>query len=262
MYLKILSSPFSAAIRQMKGANGIVIEQAGQFSPLNPSLFMNKLFFSLILFFAFTLSAHAQINKGNWLLGGEISGGSANQKDTKADTLFSKYSGITLTPRIGWFVGNNWVIGVAPSYSGSSYESSGVNGQIYHSTSFSIAPFVRYYKSIHEKWAIITEFSGISLTTSSNNRENINTRQKDESSFNGYQIGLYVRPGITYFLSPKVGIEASLGSIGFGYTRNNRTTKLSGVTTELEDSSSSFNGSISLSSLVQNMSIGLHIYLP
>jgi hypothetical protein len=223
---------------------------------------MKPIITTLVILFTFAFSAHAQINKGNWLLGGDISGGSGNQKDTKADTLFSKYSGLTLTPRIGWFVGNNWVIGVAPSYSGNSYESSGVNGQIYHSTSFSIAPFVRYYKSIHEKWAIITEFNGINLTTSSSNREDINTLQKYEYSLNSYQIGLYIRPGLTYFLSPKVGIEASLGSIGFGYTRFNRTTKLSGVTTELEDSSSGFNGSISLSSLVQNLSIGLHIYLP
>ena len=223
---------------------------------------MKNAFLTLLFLFAITLSAHSQISKGTWLLGGDLSFGSNSSTNSVVNTPTTQSNYFNLTPRVGWFISNNLVIGLSPSYSSGSQKTTGNNAGTTTTSGFAIAPFVRYYKPLNEKWAIFAEFNGIGVNFSSSKFEGNNAPNIIETSSQGYSLGIFVRPGVTYFISPKVGIEASLGSLGYGFSH----TKTKGKNTnqqplEQEMVYNSSSGGINLSAALQNISLGIHIYL-
>jgi hypothetical protein len=223
---------------------------------------MKNAFFTLLFFFAITFSAQSQINKGTWLLGGDLSLGSSSSTNSLVNAPSNQSNYFNMTPRIGWFISNNLVIGLSPRYSSSFHKTTSNNAGNTTSTGYSIAPFVRYYKPLNEKWAIFAEFDGIGLNFSSSKYEGDNDPNVIENSSQGYSLGIFVKPGVTYFISPKVGIEASLGSLGYGFfhtkvkSKNNNQQPL-----EQETVNNSSSGGINLGAALQNISLGIHIYL-
>ncbi|MDE3144699.1 MAG: outer membrane beta-barrel protein [Bacteroidota bacterium] len=89
---------------------------------------MKKILLSLAIIFI-ALSTQAQTEKGTWLLGG-----SASFSSTKA-TNSSAVRNSTVSPVAGYFINNNLALGA------------GINLQSITGgySSFSVAPFVRYY---------------------------------------------------------------------------------------------------------------------
>jgi hypothetical protein len=225
-------------------------------------IYMKIRFLPLLLLLTIAVSAHAQLNKGTWLLGGDLMFGNVADKNDKVDTLLAKSSYVYLTPRIGWFVSNKLVIGLSPTYQHNYSNYKGNNSYEYRLSTFSIAPFIRYYQALSEKWAFSAEFNGMNINFSSSKQENYYAPKVVEYTSQGYQLGIFIRPGITYFISSKVGIEASFGSLGYGFSHMRKTTKETETSPELETVTNSSYGGLNLNSLVNALALGIHIYLP
>jgi hypothetical protein len=93
---------------------------------------MKKVLFAVFLLVS-SNAIFAQVNKGQWLAGGNIGFESRKQGDNKA-TYFN------FSPDAGYFFINNLAGGIRLDFS--SYKVKGIDDA---TTSFSLAPFARYY---------------------------------------------------------------------------------------------------------------------
>jgi outer membrane protein W len=88
---------------------------------------IKKTFFVVALFFVSASAVFAQTEKGDWLVGGNLSLNTANQNTV-----------ITVAPSAGYFFLNNFAAGALVNLN---YRKTGVN----KSTDFAIGPVARYY---------------------------------------------------------------------------------------------------------------------
>jgi outer membrane protein len=114
---------------------------------------MNK-FLVIIALFAVTPLA-AQTNQGSFLVGGNAF---ANFSKTKTKAEVIKYSSFSVSPRAGFFVLDNFCIGIATPLSISNTKNSTDTFEDLNSKSASIGvgPFLRYYFPV-SKLYIVTE---------------------------------------------------------------------------------------------------------
>jgi hypothetical protein len=89
-----------------------------------------------------TLSANAQITKGNWMVGGSgnLTTYKSEYKSNSQSSISSETSGkgISLFPNIGHFIFDKFAVGLTPSYG--YFETENSSG-----SSFGIGSFARYY---------------------------------------------------------------------------------------------------------------------
>lgn len=165
---------------------------------------MKKLVIGLTFAAAGLIStANAQIQKGNWMVGGEIAG---------ANFGLNKGAGynVKITPQAAYFVENNWAVGP--------YVNLGFSGAKGAPTTFNygVGALSRYYFSPGEQGVdsllkhgrfFVEGNAGIGGTTISNGG----------ASANGLDLG--IGPGYTYFITQNIGLDASVklnGNLGFG----------------------------------------------
>ena len=163
----------------------------------------------VILFGAHT--ANAQISDGNIIVGG-------NFADFNAD--FKNKTSLTLTPKAAWFVQDGLAIG---AYGNFGFEH--INGGQTTYT-YGIGPMARYYlmndmvgktQKVGFFFEANTGFEG-----SNKKGKTINEGRLDESRLSGLTtngLGFGVGPGVSYFVTPNIGLEAVIkynGIIGFG----------------------------------------------
>ena len=79
--------------------------------------------------------SQANINKGDWMLGGDAGFTSQKQGDYKTTSF-------NLSPNVGYFFINNFAGGLRANVSSSKSE---YNSSDYTNSGFELAPFVRYY---------------------------------------------------------------------------------------------------------------------
>ncbi len=168
-----------------------------------------KKFFTLTTFFFFGLSAlvHAQ-----FLVGGNI--GFSSQKSTDEtgnNKVESKFTSVTVIPRLGYVFGNNWAgldVGLTSFKSESPDFPSGTTEDKLNL--ISINPFFRFIKKPTDNMGIWLEASaGASFGKSQRDGE-------DDEKYNIIQAGL--RPGVIFFIGDHLSFEASFGRLGFTQT--------------------------------------------
>src|ERR1044072_5224031 len=97
-----------------------------------------------VLFAAFLLvSSHsmfAQINKGQWLVGGNVSFEAGKDGPENADDDDKKYTNFQFHPNAGYFFIDKLAAGLRVNFSSDKYKSDDDA-----STDFNFGPFVRYY---------------------------------------------------------------------------------------------------------------------
>lgn len=159
---------------------------------------MKVLFSALTCFWvllgAFGIS-HAQTAKGSWLISGSGSFQQLNYGDRKSTSL-------QFYPKGGLFITDNLAIGLMPSFDIDINKDNDPNSTNLNTYNLSIGPFIRYYLPVSSKVKLFAEgyftygrmFYKPSFT---NNDHNL------------YQWRL--APGISFFLSNTVSIDASLG---------------------------------------------------
>ena len=178
-----------------------------------------KIFF--ITTILFTLSAHSQITKGNWMVGGYVnfSSNKSEYKPTNGVKSTSSGSGILLSPTIGYFLIDKLSIGLSPSFSYSN-PSNGDN-----TFGYGGGPFVRYYLLKPDNRINILTHIGYSYFTNSR-----------DSHSNGYVL----KAGPVVYFNSSVGLEFTID-----YSR----------------SSSSYNDGSDFLSKSINIGLGLQVHL-
>ncbi len=152
---------------------------------------------ALCLFFAF--SASAQLQKGNVLVGGDISNADLNLNTGNHFTF-------NIDPKAAWFIRDNIALG--------GYVNFGINTQKTEGTdvNYGIGALARYY--INDKSINVLKHTRFFLEANAG-VEGVNYAHS--TSTNG--LGLGFGPGIAYFITPNVGLEGLVkyqGIVGFG----------------------------------------------
>lgn len=172
---------------------------------------MKKLVFVLGLFS--TLTANAQTQKGNLMVGSDISDFKLDfQKD---NTTF----GMALTPKLGYFIQDNVALG---GYLNIDLNTNKGNTNF----GYGIGAFGRYY--IRDKKVEILKKSCFFFEANAGFAgRNISGTGIESTTTNG--LGLGFGPGWTYFITPNIGLEALLKydlTVGFGSSATTNTLDL------------------------------------
>jgi hypothetical protein len=144
---------------------------------------MKKSVFTLLVFFVIAISASAQTEEGNWMVGGNLE---LNTAKTNTTIVFS--------PMLGYFFANNFAAGAMVDLD---YMKRGDS----KTTTWGFGPFARYYFGtmnirplIHGQWSYIST--------------------KTTSVSNGSEF--FVAGGLAAFINRNVAIE---GLAGYDYTK-------------------------------------------
>lgn len=152
---------------------------------------------------AFSANTYAQTEKGNTLVGatlGNIGGVFANGTNTFK---------LNLSPKAGWFIKDNVALGAMVNL--------GLTAGSGTSTfDYGVGAFGRYY--ISDKKMDLSKRSRWFLEANAG-ISGVNKSIKGGSSSNTNGLGLGFGPGLAYFLTPTIGLEAMLKydlTLGFG----------------------------------------------
>lgn len=165
---------------------------------------MKKLLFGAFVLGAGLFSvANAQIQQGNWMVGGSV-----------ANVKFTNGFSMSLTPQAGYFIKDNWAVGGRVNLDVISATGGGT------STNIDLGAYTRYYISPGE--AGIDNFLQHGRFFGQADVGFTGINQSAGATTNG--VGLGIGAGYSYFLTPNVGLEGLLrfaGVAGGGNTNFN-----------------------------------------
>jgi hypothetical protein len=147
---------------------------------------INKILFIATLLATF--ASNAQIDKGNWMMGG--SGAFGNYKATSGGSSSTNTS-LRISPDIGYFVIDNLSIGLAGQFN-YTFE----KGDTKTINSNSVSPFIRYYFLEKEKTINIFSEARYEIMRMSHSDLKAET--------------LLIKAGTVFFVNSSVGIEVAL----------------------------------------------------
>jgi hypothetical protein len=165
---------------------------------------MKKHLLAILIVTALTVTAKAQIQKGYYLIGGDLAGFSLGLSDGRPFTM-------SITPKVAWFRNDNLAIGGFVDIGLATAEGSGTT------FNYGVGPLARYY------------FGSTDVNTGTNSArrssrffvegtlglQGVNT--SGGSSTNGLGIG--IGPGLAYFVNENIALEGLLKytkAFGFG----------------------------------------------
>ena len=184
--------------------------------------------FTLILSFVlcnFALSA--QFLKGDKLIGGGVFFLHSSSENLDANGISNPISqtDLQLFPYLGFFITNNVALGGSVGYTLHKYSqrfnlsfSSGQSGTEVMEQTVSIRPFIKIY------WKL-ADIAGFHLTVSSGvgigkqESKDINSSLLLESDV--FETGIELNPSFYYFITPRIGLEASFGGFSYEYHQLN-----------------------------------------
>jgi hypothetical protein len=189
-----------------------------------------KIFICFLVFFSMIVkTGNAQILKGNWNLGGTILG--SGVKPPKNGYYELGRSSIEFLPKIGYILNNKFEIGINAGYGREKKDLiSTATNSISKGNNYKIEPYLRLYKPINSKLFFVIEGSAIKYSFGKQNGESTNISGTIPSEFifnetyKNTKVGIFVRPFLNYFVSKKIAIEGSLGTLGFGHFKNFKST--------------------------------------
>jgi len=194
--------------------------------------------------------SQAQTSQGTLTFGGGLgftsssSKGSIKAGGTTTDFTGPSGSEFSIMPGVGYFVSDNLAVGL-DLYFGSASDKE-VDGDDYEKVSASmlgVTPYLRYYIMPTETFGFTATF-GIGFASGSTKFENKTggtTVTADGAKVSDLEIG--IRPGIVFFPTENIGLEASFGFVGFASSTStlkiddNTETKVSGSTIGLNANS-------------------------
>ena len=147
--------------------------------------------------------ASAQIQKGNMMVGASLA--DMNIKLQKGNTDLS----LTLNPKIGYFIQDNIAIGAEVKI-GFAHNSAA------NSINYGVGAFGRYYVS-SKQFELLKHARFFGEVNAGLVGDNIKPKDMPSVSTNGLGIGF--GPGVAYFITPNIGLEALLKynlGVGFG----------------------------------------------
>lgn len=200
---------------------------------------MKKLFITLAIFIP--LVAVSQIEKGKSFVSGGFSISINRPKDPQAGEL-EKSAQSNISAKYGYLVADRWAVGIGPSFRSQIYKYALTTES--HFNSFAVTPFVRRYFPVGEKLFLHLE-GGIGFDFQ--RAFQIGAGGVTSPVVKTNNPSVYISPGASYFVTPKVALQAALGTISYSWTMD-----VNGDTT-----STGFGASFGLSSFF----LGAAIYL-
>lgn len=185
---------------------------------------------TIFLHFAFGQNLTAQILKGSIPLSGSLS--LRNNDYSAQDTLQSgigRNSYYSISPSIGYFIADNFTIGLGISYShDKSYSENKYiySGDYINNTTIQenlqFTPHLHYYIRLSDKsYFSVNGSFGYSIPLSYINKTEIyfgtNLTTTENKKVSSYSIQASVAPGILYFLNDKFALQGSFGSLYYNY---------------------------------------------
>jgi hypothetical protein len=168
-----------------------------------------------------SLTGFAQQREGKWLVGGGFD--FLSQTSTLNNSAFETKSGFgSVSPKVGYFFADRWAVGLTPSVSFNNRKDTNETSK---GRGYNLAAFVRYYQPIGDKLALFGELNGFNYGAGSTRRNPTNGTQDRIDSYRSINAGALIRPGIVYFITPKIGLETSFGGLNLGYFSNSNKSK-------------------------------------
>jgi len=185
---------------------------------------MKKIFLAFIVFHLVTFAASAQIQKGSVLFGGYANFSNDNtEQAVQGISQNIKTNGFSFDPRIGFAVGNNWVIGSTLSIGTSktiivdeTVTSTNFNSgtRTTKANAFGVALFARKYLPFGDKFSAFAELSsGATWNNSTSTYVTSSITFDSDSKYNSYQTSLST--GLAYFPKNWMAIELSTNLVSF-----------------------------------------------
>lgn len=214
----------------------------------------------------------AQTEKGKKFIGGYISvTGYKNTKDDLYSTSSNKNHSFQLSPRFGAFINDKLALGGYVTFISQKEMQTGKNNwsqngipnleysTTYHTIGYGAGAFIRKYKMLTEK-LFFTGTCEIGYmhqdqkkkfeTNDPNHLNSINNPDEQLMKFN--LVGSSIAPGFTYFVTPKLGVDASFGRLIYSFS----TSKNVSLPSEINTKANNFNIDLNINSF----SLGLNYY--
>jgi hypothetical protein len=228
---------------------------------------MKKIFFIALAIIAIA-TVHAQTQKGKIVIGGQIN--LSGNNDYSVDTLNSyEYSsfGFQISPEAGYFISDHLAIGGSLIFGISNYSTTYKNpGQTpsklkfeTNSTNYGVGVFARYYLKLTDKFYFCAtgeaayRYEPQKVKYTYNDPDYIYpTNNPSTQKIHRNTFSVRIAPGLTYFITPKLGIQGSFGNLRY----SNSTSKNTSLNFDNHDNSESYGINLGLSSLY----LGLNYY--
>lgn len=176
---------------------------------------MKHLFLLVSVVLLSSITLYGQIQKGVVRLGGSLSG-DFSDNGSNLGSLYGQGANVgifsfEIAPNAGVFITDKWLLGGSISYRWYDMSSNAFSSN--NSGNFSISPYACYHKKISEKLFLLFNYSidaGI-------------YKSKDfylatERTNTNWSVATYASPGFLYFLSDKLSLKTTIGSLGYRYT--------------------------------------------
>jgi hypothetical protein len=165
---------------------------------------MKRIILPLILVFFILTQANAQIQRGNVMVGADLA-------DIQLNLNKGGIFRFDINPKAAWFVRDNLALGAYLNIGLSTAKNEGTT------ISYGIGPLARYY--VNDKELNLLRHSRFFIEGNLGIEGN-----NPASGENTNGLGLGVGPGIAYFITPNIGLEALVkynGIVGFGSAVSN-----------------------------------------
>ena len=172
-----------------------------------------KLFMMMTaLIIGLATTAQAQVGKGLFA-GGSLgfTMGGTNYQNGSNTTKGPTSSSFNVTPRIGYYFTDNIAAGIQFGFAGTSGKINGIVVTKTSSNTLSVGLFGRYALPLGDegKFAFTGDLNlGFSATNGKSETGSLSVKSDPIS-----QISVGIAPGILFFPTPKIGLEAGLGNI-------------------------------------------------
>jgi hypothetical protein len=170
----------------------------------------------IVACFLQVIAIQAQPSGGSFFLGGTVGFSMSADKDVlngNIDDKTTQYRYFAM-PQAGFFIGERIAIGARIGYSGQTYKNSPAETiqTVSYNNMLSFGPFFRYYV-VNNKGGIFIE----SLMTAGLGNYKLGFSEGELDNFNTYQITVGIVPGIYYFITEKLAVEARIGWLGYSF---------------------------------------------
>ncbi|TGE20669.1 hypothetical protein E5K00_22010 [Hymenobacter aquaticus] len=207
------------------------------------------------------LTAHAQTTAGKLLLGGSLGFSSTKYTPDVQKSFEQRQFQFNIAPKIGYFLADNWAVGLQTGFNHSKQTNTDPYGATPYTydqkrNGYQVGPFVRYYQMLGEKAGFFGQLTALySRAKGESSSTTDNTATYDEKS-RSYSATL--TPGFVFFPTDKLGLELSLGNLGYFATKDEvRDTQTSGQRFNRSGKSSGFGADFTLGTLM----LGASLYL-
>ncbi|WP_341838504.1 outer membrane beta-barrel protein [Chitinophaga pollutisoli] len=152
--------------------------------------------------------AKAQVQKGNFLVGGTLGFNSYTEKTDGVDGKYSE-SKITISPKAGYALSDKWMVGVfVDGGFGTKKTEAGEVSTKDKSSMIAPGVFVRNYCQIADSKVYFTSEANVAYGFGSNEVADVKVSKTNEIRAN-------IMPGISYLVGKRLMLEGNLGGLSY-----------------------------------------------